>query len=168
MPVYAKGYVQRCKKWDASYLILVLRSVPPTFSHVQNHSCSDIKEPPRSPFPLRAELRSRTTHYTKTWWSGHHNSDLPFGRHFASQGHTTQDMLVSVIRSGFRNATDVVFRRGWFSETARYTPMISMRNLISYKVNACCKRCDAFLSTNLNSHLLFITLSRSTVSSNFC
>lgn len=118
--------------------------------------------------PITSGVRSRTTHYTKTWWSWHHDSDLPFGRHFASQGHTTQDMLVSVIRSDFRDASDVVFRRGWFSETARYTPMISMRNLISYKVSACCKRCDVFLSTNLNSHLLFITLSRSTVSLNFC
>ena len=34
------------------------------------------------------------------------DSDLPVGRHFASSGHTTQDMLVSVIRSGFRDATD--------------------------------------------------------------
>ena len=67
-------------------------------------------------------------------------------------------MLVSVIRSGFRDASDVVFRRGWFSETARYTPMISMRNLISYKVSACCKRCDVFLCTNLNVHLLFIRI----------
>ena len=33
-------------------------------------------------------------------------SDLPDGRHFASPGQTTQDILVSVIRSGFRNATD--------------------------------------------------------------
>ena len=33
-------------------------------------------------------------------------SDLPVGRHFASPGHRTQDMLVSVIRSGFRDATD--------------------------------------------------------------
>ena len=34
------------------------------------------------------------------------DSDLPIGRHFASPGHTTQDMLVSVISSGFRDATD--------------------------------------------------------------
>ena len=35
------------------------------------------------------------------------DSDLPVGRHFASPGHTTQDMLlVSVIRSGFTDATD--------------------------------------------------------------
>ena len=33
-------------------------------------------------------------------------SDLPVGRHFASPGHTTWDMLVPVIRSGFRDATD--------------------------------------------------------------
>ena len=34
------------------------------------------------------------------------DSDLPVGRHFASLGHTTEDMLVSVSRSGFRDATD--------------------------------------------------------------
>ena len=34
------------------------------------------------------------------------DSDLPVGRHFASPGHTTQDMLVSVIRSDFRDASD--------------------------------------------------------------
>ena len=34
------------------------------------------------------------------------DSDLPVGGHFASPGNTTQDMLVSVIRSGFRDATD--------------------------------------------------------------
>ena len=34
------------------------------------------------------------------------DSDLPVGRQFASSCHTTQDMLVSVIRSGFRDATD--------------------------------------------------------------
>ena len=34
------------------------------------------------------------------------DSDLPVGRHFASSGHITQDMLVSVIRSVFRDATD--------------------------------------------------------------
>jgi len=34
------------------------------------------------------------------------DSDLLVGRHFAFPGHTTQDMLVSVIRSSFRDATD--------------------------------------------------------------
>ena len=34
------------------------------------------------------------------------DSDLPFWRHFASPGQTTQDILVSVTRSGFRDATD--------------------------------------------------------------
>ena len=34
------------------------------------------------------------------------DSDLPVGRHFASSGHTTQDIVASVIRSGFRDATD--------------------------------------------------------------
>ena len=33
-------------------------------------------------------------------------SDVPVGRHFASPGHTAQDMLLSVIRSCFRDATD--------------------------------------------------------------
>lgn len=47
------------------------------------------------------------------------DSDLPVGRHFASPGHTTQDMLVSVIRSGFRAVpqTDVGLRPVWFSDT---------------------------------------------------
>ena len=34
------------------------------------------------------------------------DSDLLVGRHFACPGHTTQDMLVSVNRSSFRDATD--------------------------------------------------------------
>ena len=34
------------------------------------------------------------------------DSDLPGGRHFASPGNTTQNMLVSVIRLGFRDAAD--------------------------------------------------------------
>ena len=34
------------------------------------------------------------------------DSDLLVGRHFAFPGHTTQDMLVSVIRSSFRDAAD--------------------------------------------------------------
>ena len=31
------------------------------------------------------------------------NNDLPLGRHFASPGHASTDMLVSVIHSGFRD-----------------------------------------------------------------
>ena len=38
------------------------------------------------------------------------DSDDPVGRHFASPGHTTEDMLVSIIRSGFR---DVAERRSF-------------------------------------------------------
>lgn len=34
------------------------------------------------------------------------NNDLPVGRHFASPGHVSTDMLVSVIRSGSRNTQD--------------------------------------------------------------
>ena len=34
------------------------------------------------------------------------DSAFPVGRHFAFLGHTTQDILVSVIRPGFRDATD--------------------------------------------------------------
>ena len=34
------------------------------------------------------------------------NTDLPVGRHFASPGHASTDMLVSVIRSGFRDTQD--------------------------------------------------------------
>ena len=34
------------------------------------------------------------------------NTDLPVGRHFASPSHACTDMLVSVIRSGFRDAQD--------------------------------------------------------------
>ena len=34
------------------------------------------------------------------------NTDLPVGRHFASPSHACTDMLVSVIRSGFRDALD--------------------------------------------------------------
>ena len=37
---------------------------------------------------------------------GYADSDLPVGRYFASPGHTTQGMLVSVILLGFRDATD--------------------------------------------------------------
>ena len=33
----------------------------------------------------------------------HANADLPAGRHFASPGHASTDMLVSVIQSGFRD-----------------------------------------------------------------
>ena len=157
MPVYAKGYVQRCKKWDASYLILVLRSVPPTFSHVQNHSCSDIKEPPGrhshyerslgSNYALHQDLMKLAPQLRSSFWA-------PFcfpGAH--DSGHAS-----FCNPFGFRDTTDVVFRRGWFSETAPYTLMISMRDLISYKVSACCKRCDVFLCTNLNVHLLFIRI----------
>ena len=44
------------------------------------------------------------THFRNTYVAqGYH---LPVGRHFAPPGHTTQDMLVSIIRSGFRDATD--------------------------------------------------------------
>ena len=34
------------------------------------------------------------------------NTDLPVGRHFASPGHASTDMLVSVIHSGFRDTQD--------------------------------------------------------------
>ena len=34
------------------------------------------------------------------------DSDRPVGRHFVSLGHRTQETLVSVIRSGFRDDTD--------------------------------------------------------------
>ena len=33
------------------------------------------------------------------------NTDLPVGRHFASSGHSVEDMSVSVIRSGFRRVS---------------------------------------------------------------
>ena len=33
------------------------------------------------------------------------DTDFPVGRHFASPGHTAEDMLVSVIRSGFSSTT---------------------------------------------------------------
>ena len=33
------------------------------------------------------------------------DTDLPVGRHFASPGHTAEDILVSVIRSGFSSTT---------------------------------------------------------------
>ena len=35
------------------------------------------------------------------------NTDLHVGRHFASPGHASTDMLVSVIRSGFRDSQDM-------------------------------------------------------------
>ena len=45
-------------------------------------------------------------------------TDLPVGRHFTSPGHSIGDMLVSVIRSGFRSPTErrvfearMIFRR---------------------------------------------------------
>ena len=37
---------------------------------------------------------------------GHQTPIFPVGRHFASLGHTTQDMLVSFSHSSFRDATD--------------------------------------------------------------
>ena len=36
------------------------------------------------------------------WSTRQSNTDLPVGRHFASPGHASTDMLVSVIHSGFR------------------------------------------------------------------
>ena len=34
------------------------------------------------------------------------DTDLPVGRHFASSGHSVEDMSVSVIRSGFQSTLD--------------------------------------------------------------
>ena len=68
------------------------------------------------------------------------DSDLPVGRHFASSGHITQDMLVSVISSVFRDAT--------------YTLAVSMWTLVSSNVSPRCKRCDFcfYLSVTLHAH----------------
>lgn len=52
------------------------------------------------------------------------HSDLPVGRHFASSGHTTEDMLV-----GFQDATDsrsFEARDIQFSATAPYTLVVAL------------------------------------------
>ena len=54
------------------------------------------------------------------------DSQIPVRSHFPSSGHTTQDMLVSVIRSGFRD--------------------------VSSKVSARCKRCDFCFYLSVTSH----------------
>ena len=68
-------------------------------------------------------------------------SDLPVGRHFASPGHTSQDMLVSVIRLGFRNATN---RRSFKARMIfrHRTLHLDGLNVDLGKVSARCKRCD--------------------------
>ena len=49
------------------------------------------------------------------------NTDLPVGRHFASPSHACTDMLVSAIRSGFRDAQDRRrFEAKIFLNTKRY------------------------------------------------
>ena len=51
----------------------------------------------------------KNQHFLSCVPRGKHNlpdSDFPVGRHFASLGHKTQDILVSAIRPGFRDATN--------------------------------------------------------------
>ena len=86
---------------------------------------------------------------------------LPVGRHFAFQGHTTHVILVSVIRSTFRDATDrrsfearMIFRHcnahpGGFNVDPACVDFIKKK-----KVSVRLKRCEFCLVTLHAQHLV--------------
>ena len=64
-----------------------------------------------------------------------HNPILPVGRHFASPGHASTDMLVSVIHSGFRDTQDRrLFEARMFSNTKLYIREDLIPTLPFYKL----------------------------------
>ena len=90
------------------------------------------------------------------------DSEIPVGRHFASSGHTTQDMLLSVSRSGFRDATD---RRSFevrmiFRHRNLHLGGLNVNFIVSSKVSASCKRCDFCFYLNVTLLTLFFSSSQ--------
>ena len=101
---------------------------------------------------------------TSTFHNSLPKSDRPVGHHFASPGHTTQDVLVSVIRSNFREATDrgsfearIIFRHRmhtrpcpWWSQCGLWFYTESARSVNVALFDSSCFYFTCLQTTNYN------------------
>ena len=95
------------------------------------------------------------------------NTDLPVGRHFASLGHASTAMLVSVIRSGFRDTQDRRrFEAGMIFKHKTLHPGGLNTDLPFYKVSKSTRARDIEIMFVLNVYTRALSRERAQITSN--